>query len=341
MTDSKNDSLTISTWGKLIKMTAESMRFLWWRIFALHWIFVLTLFLGIGLLILLLAWMGGMSSVQDFYPAIYMGEALANGVLSGILVLFLFLFFFGIFAFSIVLSISSLLMVRAYTDGAEKYSPLRAFFIDSWSYFWRYIWVVFRKFWFVFWPVLLLLLLGGLGFGFWGYQNTEILQAISLSLLGSQNPELMMQAAQSALSDQIKWALVSGSVIFVLLLFGLIIWRGTLVTFSAEFFIQNPDRKVNQGFEDSIKLVQGSWWRVFAAILCFALPLGILVQGIVFLGKLLIMVGSSFLFESSFAGGIILVGPYFWEYLISFAIAPISIVFFFFLMRFLQENKKI
>lgn len=151
-----------------------------------------------------------------------------------------------VIVFSMIGKIANFLVIKDYTKRKTS-NPAILYFQESWYFFWRYVMVGVRTLFYVIWPILLIIILGG------------ILGTLLFHLDG--------------IAGKIT------SIFILIILFGLYVYfvmkRSINVLFAQSLLIAN-DKTSKESFENSLSLIKGNWWVVFASFFSFMLLIAIL-----------------------------------------------------------------
>ncbi|MCK5461162.1 hypothetical protein KAI58_04220 [Candidatus Gracilibacteria bacterium] len=250
ITFSSRDSLD------LIKAAFSAFPKLWWRIGVVNIFSVLMILIGMvilfGSLFLLLGGISGIESIvvnlkiggQEAWYRLFMDSIYL--FLGGIAFLVIWLVIFGS-----LWKISNLLTIKNYVKKTTE-NPFQIYFVQSWIFLWRYLLLVLRTFWYVIWPVLLILAVVV------GIVESRLLHPLSLSM--------------SVIS-------IFSILIFIFLL---LIWRKVNV-FCAKFFLVHFNEGVQASFKGALSVVKGNFWFVFLSLFVLVLCLIVLKVGLFYL----------------------------------------------------------
>ncbi len=163
---SKNTSILSSdNWGTLLKTAFTAFPKIWWRIVTINILAVLMILLGFaitaGIGILLL---GGMSAVESAYINFIstMNLTIPQWWIFGGL---LFFWINWAIVFAITAKIANILVIKDYVR-KQTTNPFVLYFQTAWSFFWRYVGLGFRAFWYIYWPILVLFIVAPIFFMF-------------------------------------------------------------------------------------------------------------------------------------------------------------------------------
>ncbi len=226
----KDYSLSFKDWKEVVHASFAAFPYVFWRIVAVNIFVILMMILGgmifggIGLVVL-----GGVTEIESLIANMTMGGNIGSTIIIAATLAFLLINW--VLVFSITGKIGNLVVMKDYVNKKPK-NPFRTYFVDTWHYFWRYVWIGLRVFWYVLWPVLII---GGAGF--------------LLSLVAG------------------GFTLTIASVLAA----GVGIWRVVRVVFAQQMIV-HFDKDSTKTFPSAIKMVNGNWWGVLLSIILFVIP---------------------------------------------------------------------
>ena len=225
-------------WTKTFRGSCAAFSQIWWKICSINILaalLVLAGFLIVGAAGFL--FFGGISGIENFFANAQMTGILtaSQKIFFAISIIFLVKI---IFTFVIISKISNFLIVKNFAQ-QKKINLLQIFFSDSWKFFWKYVGITLRIFWYVFWPIFLLGIFFGSTMYFFATKN----------FLNYETPSLIL---------------------FFIFFLIILIWRVTN-SFFAILNLIHFDKKISAAFRDGIAILRGNWWKKFSLIFCFFL----------------------------------------------------------------------
>ncbi|MCF7812409.1 hypothetical protein K9M59_02325 [Candidatus Gracilibacteria bacterium] len=227
----KKKTLAFSEWKEFVHQAFRFFPALWWRIGAVN---VLTMLLIIvsSALLFAIAYIGFREQLQNFFVNVQFGGAISNGIL---LILFALVWGLFVLVFSINGKVANWLVIKNHLQ-KKKRNPFSLYFVDAWSFFWRYIGIGLRMIWHILWPIAFVLFATYLATSFW--------------------------ESRIIFSTGIVFGIFVG------------IWR-FIEVFLAPPLLIAKDTDPKKIWEESLTLVRGRWWRVFLSFITFFFLLNI------------------------------------------------------------------
>ncbi len=161
----KSYSLSFEDWKSLFRASFTAYPILWWRISAINIAVILMIIVGFIVSAAIGFWLiGGYKNAENIVANIQMGGSLGTSELwiAGIT---LFIFINWVIVFSITGKIANLLVVKSYSQ-KQSVDPFITFFSSCWKFFWDYVLLGIRVFWYICWPLFLFISLF-----FWGTKH--------------------------------------------------------------------------------------------------------------------------------------------------------------------------
>lgn len=248
----QQQKITFNDGVKTIKASFLAFPKVWWRIALINLTSFLMILLGVllfgGLLFLSL----GIETVQNIFTNINMNAGNGTSVLLApyfqTIGAVFFLFICWAFIFGSIGKIAGILAVKDYVKKKET-NPFVLYFVKSWSYFWKYVGGSFRVFWYITWPILVVL--------------------IALFILG----KLLLSSNSIDIAPIVIIAILA--ILFFIPFFIFLVYRSIKALFTT-FFIIHSDKSISQSFENSLKIVKGNFWIIFGSFVLITFPFLIL-----------------------------------------------------------------
>ena len=289
-------------WQKTFRNSCAAFSQIWWKICSINLLAALIILGSTAILAAVtFLFLGGKSGVENF---------LINAQITGILstshkiffIILIILFVKIIFTFVVLAKIGNFLLVKNFQQ-KKKLNLFKIFFTDSWKFFWRYVGITLRIFWYIFWPIFLLGIFGGGAMYFFAIKTF-------LKYLNYEIPILFFVF------------LILFFVFFLIIL----IWRVTNSFFAVPNLI-HFDKKISAAFHDGIAILRGNWWKIFSLIFCF----------------FLIIIGANLLIEPQlffpFSKNLLLILEIFGGIISFFILTPFAVIFPYFLMLEILNKK--
>ncbi len=277
---------------QVFSQTSDSFPALWWRLL------VLLACTWLGMFITLIAVMTipvmkylsmPLPEALEGLPFVAIGEKILNGDISifevipvsfviGVLVVIILVSIFGL-----ILNIASYLSLKNYESNKPN-NPLRVYFQDSWKYFWNFAWLQVRMFWYLVWPLLVLLLVvGAISLSISSVFAAPLLEVTNTidteieaalrEIPSVYDSTVLTEGTSGEVDSLLKQRLSTGTALFLLLgALGLLIWRGINLSLVLPYYFQHQ-LSVSETMDNAINVVKKQWWKVFGLLCLFFIPL--------------------------------------------------------------------
>ncbi len=218
----KSSVLTFQDWKSLKKESFKAFPSVFWRIAGINLFVMIFMFLGAGLLsgITLLIFENH-ETLENIIANIRMGGYVEAGSIFGLTTLFFF-FFLWVLLFSILGKIGNILVMKNLV-GKKLKNPFTTYFVDTWKYLGRYVFLGLKILWYVGWPLLIVLIFLGI-----------IPYFLKIDFYYE---------------------------VFGILVAGVLIWRIVYILLAPQILI-HFGKNTKKSFNSAIELVKGDWWSV-------------------------------------------------------------------------------
>ncbi len=224
-------------WNILFFSTLKAFPKIWWRILIVNLLTLVMILFGAAIIVGFgILFFGGFHESINVIENLFMTGYITIQQLV-VLVLFSLIVITIMITFGMIGKISSFLIVKDYTKKKAR-NPNIIYFQESWKYFWRYGLLGLRIFWYIIWPVLLLLFVAGISYG------------MSVKFL---NAEFIP-----------SWLIVLIPMFVGIL--GFTIYRSLNMVFSNPQLIEK-NKTIKKAFDNSLILIKGNWWKIFGILL--------------------------------------------------------------------------
>lgn len=217
---------------EIIKASYLAFPKLWWRIAVVNITTVFFLSLGIILFGGILVLSMGIKLIQNIFINLRINPETSFNLAEPYLIwvgITLFLVINWILVFNVLGKIATFLTIKNYTKRKTE-NPLKIYFVKTWSYFWRYIGISFRFFWYIFWPLFLFYMI--IGF----------------------------------LLYQVHLENVFSFILLIIISLPLLVWRSINSIFATSSLI-HLNKSVSSSFSKALEIVKGNFWIVLSGIL--------------------------------------------------------------------------
>ncbi len=223
---------SFQTWKMLVNNSLAAFPKIWWRMAVIN---IMTIAIIIGIMVLSVfgvvsLWFGGFQEFGIFLANQQFGGEVGMGKLWALVITFA-VFFLAAILFGTIGKIAIWTIVQNFKDKKDK-NPFKTYFVDTWQYLGRYLWLALKIFFYIMWPIFL-------GFIMFSLFNLFFINQI----------------------DHI-------GILILLVLSGFTIYRVFRIILAPVFLIA-ANKSAAESMKTSIKMVKGNWWKVAISLFAF------------------------------------------------------------------------